>query len=131
MPFADLIKCFLHCKVESHPFKYLYLLVGANPKTEGTYDPLIKLISKRLAYNRNKFVNLGIKVVLLNFRVKLNSYVLFIFHEDVGLGVEEVSGFVKMFPWGIEKRTKVVWVKRKDVCKAKRAAGLLVKDLNY
>jgi len=47
-------------------FTYLGLPVGANPRLDKTWQPLIKLLTSRLESWGNKYVNLGGRVVLLN-----------------------------------------------------------------
>lgn len=61
-----MVEEFLECKVESFPFKYLGLSVGANLNKENMWDTLVSLVTKRLASWRNIFVSLGGTVVLLN-----------------------------------------------------------------
>jgi hypothetical protein len=39
---------FLNCQLGSIPFKYLWLHIGANPKSESTWDPLLDHLQKRL-----------------------------------------------------------------------------------
>lgn len=43
--FRDLAKDFLNSKSGSLPFKYLGLSEGAKPRKEGTFDPLVKVLS--------------------------------------------------------------------------------------
>lgn len=49
--------------------------MGAKPNKDGKLDLLEKLVSMRLAYFRNRFVNFGDRVVLLN--LVLNSIPMF------------------------------------------------------
>jgi len=46
--FLGLAERFLYCRVGSVPFTYLGLPVGANPRLEKTWQPLLKLLSSRL-----------------------------------------------------------------------------------
>lgn len=46
--FIDLACEFLHCKMDSIPFKYLGLLVGPNPHLASTWDPLVNHLFSRL-----------------------------------------------------------------------------------
>lgn len=64
--FLNLPDDFLHYKVGNIPFNYLGHLMGANPKKENTWYPLVKVVTKRLASWRNKFVSLDRRVDLLN-----------------------------------------------------------------
>jgi len=40
--FLSLAEGFLHCRIGSTPFIYLSLPVGANPRKESTWEPLIQ-----------------------------------------------------------------------------------------
>lgn len=62
-PLLDLAEEFLHSRVGSLPFKYLGVSVGENTKKEGTWDPFVNLVSKRLSF---LIVSLGGRVVMLN-----------------------------------------------------------------
>lgn len=57
---------FLHCRLETLPFKYLGLPVGDILSREVTWDPLVNLLAKRLNSWKRRFVSLGGRVVLLN-----------------------------------------------------------------
>ncbi|MCI43413.1 cysteine-rich receptor-like protein kinase, partial [Trifolium medium] len=46
--FLGVAERFLHCRVGSLPFMYLGLPVGANPRKERTWKPLLDTIAKRL-----------------------------------------------------------------------------------
>lgn len=45
--FLDPVCEFLHYKKDILPFKYLGLPVGANPRCESTWKPLVNLVSMR------------------------------------------------------------------------------------
>lgn len=62
-PLLDTEEDSLHSKMDSLPFKYLGVSVGANTKKEGTWGPCVNLVSKRLSF---LIVSLGGRVVLLN-----------------------------------------------------------------
>jgi hypothetical protein len=57
---------FLYCRVGCVPFSYLGLPVGANPRLEKTWQPLLQLLTNRLGSWGNKYVSLGGRVILLN-----------------------------------------------------------------
>lgn len=48
--FLEFARDFFHCVTDFLPFKYLGLLVEANPRLETTWDPLVNLLGKRLNY---------------------------------------------------------------------------------
>jgi hypothetical protein len=64
--FLEGVATFLHCKVRSLPFTYLGLPVGANPRRESTWKPVLTAIENRLLSWKNKYVSLGGRVVLIN-----------------------------------------------------------------
>jgi hypothetical protein len=65
-PFMGVAAKFLNCKLGKFPFIYLGLPVGANPRKEATWDPVIEVLQKRLHSWKNRFVSLGGRVVLIN-----------------------------------------------------------------
>lgn len=71
----DLEVNFLNCKVDSFPFKYIGLTVGAYLKKEGIWYPLVNQVTKSLAYWKNSFVSLCGKVILVN--LVINSILVF------------------------------------------------------
>jgi hypothetical protein len=57
---------FLNCKLGRFPFIYLGLPVGANQMKEATWEPVIKVLKRRLHSWKNRFVSLGGRVILIN-----------------------------------------------------------------
>jgi hypothetical protein len=57
---------FLNCRQGSIPFKYLGLPIGANPRNELTWAPLLEQLRKRLFSWRNKHISFGGRIVLIN-----------------------------------------------------------------
>lgn len=59
--------------------------VGANLRKEGTCEPLVKVVSMRLASWRNRFVSLRGRVVMLNLIMNfIHFFFLSFIFEDVG-----------------------------------------------
>jgi hypothetical protein len=52
--------------VGKFPFIYLGLPVGANPRKESTWEPVIEVLQRRLHSWQNRFVSLGGRVILIN-----------------------------------------------------------------
>jgi hypothetical protein len=65
-PFLTEAAKFLNCKIGSIPFIYLGLPIGANPRKEATWKPVIEVLHKRLNSWHNKYVSLGGSLVLIN-----------------------------------------------------------------
>jgi len=57
---------FLNCCEETLPFKYLGLLVGANPKSMPTWEPLLEKLRRKFNSWGNRHISLGGRIVLLN-----------------------------------------------------------------
>lgn len=62
----------MKCKATKLPFKYSGLLVGAISRREGTWEPRVKLFTKRISSWKNMFMSFWGKFVLL----KMHVYVL-------------------------------------------------------
>lgn len=54
---------FLHCRIDSLPFVYLGLPVGANPRRAETWRPIIDKVKRRLSSWKGKFLSFGGRVV--------------------------------------------------------------------
>jgi hypothetical protein len=65
--FITIAAKFLNCKLGTIPFVYLGLPVGANPRKEATWKPVIDILQKRLYSWQNRYVSLGGRVILINF----------------------------------------------------------------
>jgi hypothetical protein len=61
--FMSIAAKFLNCKLGKLPFTYLGLPVGANPRREATWEPMIEVLNKRLNSWKNRFVSLGGRVI--------------------------------------------------------------------
>jgi hypothetical protein len=64
--FMTMACTFVNCRQGDVPFKYLGLPIGANPKSEATWKPLLDNIRKRLFSWRNKHISFGGTIVLIN-----------------------------------------------------------------
>jgi hypothetical protein len=49
----------LQCKVGTTPFKYLWLLIGANPRLASTWQPVIEVVRSRLSTWKHKKLSIG------------------------------------------------------------------------
>jgi len=128
--FLRLAERFLYCKVGSLSFIYLGLLVGANPRLEKTWQPLLQLLASRLGSLGNKFVSLGGRVVLLNsvlnaipiFYLSVMKMPVLVWKKFFRLQREFLLG-------GIKRSKNIPWVSWSVVCKPKREGGFGVRDL--
>jgi len=114
--FLGLAERFLYCRVGCVPFTYLGLPVGANPRIDKTWQPLLKLLTNRLGSWGNKYVSLGGRVVLLNS--VLNAIPIF---------------YLSVMKMPVKVWKKIVCLQREflwgGVKQSKRDGGLGVRDL--
>lgn len=64
--FLEASSNFLHCSIGQIPFKFLGLLVGANPRRLDTWKPIIDMMKRRLASWKNRHISIGFWIVLIN-----------------------------------------------------------------
>ncbi|GAU43075.1 hypothetical protein TSUD_194290 [Trifolium subterraneum] len=128
--FLYLAERFLHCFVGSIPFTYLGLPVGANPRKESTWKPLLMALSSKLGVWRNRFVSLGGRVVLL--KSVLNSIPIF-YLSFLKMPVKVWKQIVRLqrnFLWGgAGQERKIAWVSWDKICRPKNRGGLGIRDL--
>ncbi|GAU22757.1 hypothetical protein TSUD_129690 [Trifolium subterraneum] len=121
---------FLHCRVGSLPFMYLGLLVGANPRKERTWKPLLDNLTKRPSDWHFWFVSLGGRVILLNS--VLNSIpICYLSFMKMPVKIwKQIVKLQRKFLWGgtIMER-KIPWVSWANVCKPKVDGGLGIREL--
>jgi hypothetical protein len=110
--FMEMACTFLNCRQALLPFKYLGLPIGANPKSEATWDPLLENLRKRLFSWRNKHLSFGGRIVLLN--AVLNAIPIF-FLSFLKLPVKvrkKITRIQREFLWGGARGgKKISWVK--------------------
>ncbi|WJX73641.1 hypothetical protein P8452_57400 [Trifolium repens] len=129
-PFMCVASKFLNCKLGKIPFIYLGLPVGASPRKEATWKPVIELLQKRLHAWQNRFVSLGGRVVLINLVLAaIHLFYLSLFKMPMKTWKKIVS-IQRNFLWGgANNKSKIAWVKWVDVCRSKEDGGLGVKNL--
>ena len=129
--FLGLAESFLYCRVGVVPFTYLGLPVGANPRLQKTWQPLLQMLANRLGSLGNKYVSLGGRVVLLNS--VLNAIHIF-YMSVIKMFVSVWKKIIRLqreFLWGGVKRSRSIpWVSWAVVCKPKHEGGLGVRDLH-
>lgn len=64
--FMEMACEFLGCGENNLPFKYLGLPIGANHKSDVTWEPLLEHVTRRLHSWGNKFSSFGGRIMLLN-----------------------------------------------------------------
>jgi hypothetical protein len=64
--FLGAAACFLHCGVDSIPFRFLGIPVGANPRRKATWSPILEIMRKRLSIWNGRHLSIGGRVTLIN-----------------------------------------------------------------
>jgi hypothetical protein len=130
--FLEMACNFLNCRLSSIPFKYLGLYIGANPRSESTWDSLLDHLRKRLFSWRNRYISLGGRIVLIN--AVLNAIPIFhlSFYKMPNSVRKKVVRLQREFLWGGAKGGKRInWVRWSVVCREKKNGGLGVKDIRF
>jgi hypothetical protein len=101
-----LLICLIQFQIHLFDFRtnpqssFLGLPIGANPKSESTWDPLVEQLRKRLFSWRNKFISLGGRIVLINS--VLNAIPIFhlSFLKMLNKVLKKVVRIQREFLWG-------------------------------
>lgn len=115
--FADKLNC-LH---QSLPLKYLGLPLGANPRRNRTWQPVLAKCKQRIASWKRRFLSFAGRMTLIKSVLSsLLLYYLSLFKMPVGVAKEFVS-IQSNFLWGGDGfRGKIHLVKWKDISKSKQ-----------
>jgi hypothetical protein len=123
---------FLNCKLGILPFIYLGLLVGANPRKESTWKPVIDLLKNRLNAWQNRFVSLGGRVVLINSVLASIPTFYMSYMRMPECVWKKIVAIQRNFLWGgAREGNKISWVKWSDVCRPKECGRLGIKNLRW
>jgi hypothetical protein len=128
--FLEMASNFLNCRLGSIPFKYLGLPIGANPKSDATWEPLLESLRKRLFSWRNKHISLGGRIVMIN--AVLNSIPIFFlsFMKLPNKVWKKIVRIQREFLWGgVKGGKKISWIKWSVVCRERSKGGLGVRDV--
>jgi hypothetical protein len=123
--FLEAACTFLNCRQGSIPFKYLGLPIGANPRRESTWFPLVDHFRKRLFSWRNKHISFGGRIVLINSVLNAIPIFYLSFMKIPTMVWKKVVRIQREFLWGgVRGGKKVSWIKWEVVCKDKKKGGL-------
>lgn len=103
------------------------MYVGDNPQSESTWEPLVKLIWKKLDHGKHRYVILSGIVTLLNY-VLNDILVFYIFFIKMTMKIwMKLIRIRRRFLWGsVKGESKISWVRWYE---PKKAGGLGVKDI--
>ncbi|PNX67524.1 ribonuclease H, partial [Trifolium pratense] len=111
-------------------FKYLGLLVGANPRRATTWEPLLASLRNRLGAWGNKYVSLGGRITFLNSVLNAIPIFYLSYMKMPILIWKKIRRIQREFLWGGCRGTKRVnWIKWDTVCLPKKKGGLGVRDV--
>jgi hypothetical protein len=116
--------------VGKFPFIYLGLPVGANPRKESTWEPVIEVLQRRLHSWQNRFVSLGGRLILIN-SVLAAIPLFYLSYLKMPTKVwRKIVMIQRKFLWGgSSNKAKLAWVKWVDVCRSKEDGGLGIRNL--
>lgn len=102
---------FLNCSMQSMPFSYLGIPIGANQRHSVTWDPIIRKCEARLARWKQKHVSFGGRVTLINSVLTALPIYFLSFFRIPDKVVEKLINTQCRFLWGggLEHR-KIAWV---------------------
>jgi hypothetical protein len=128
--FLGMASNFLNCRIGRTPFKYLGLMVGGNPRSISTWEPLLNTLRCRLGNWGNKYVSLGGRIVMINAVLSAIPIFYLSFLKMPIKVWKEIVKIQRKFLWGgLSRKNKTCWVKWDDICKPKEEGGLGVRDL--
>ncbi|GLT52165.1 hypothetical protein SLA2020_255190 [Shorea laevis] len=120
----------LNCLAGMAPFKYLGVLVGANPRKLSTWKPVIDCLRKKLSSWRCNSLSFGGRITLLNSVLACIPVYYFSSMKAPKQVLNLISLIQRRFLWGgNEEKNKISWVKWERVCRSRREGGLGVKDV--
>jgi hypothetical protein len=120
----------LNCKLGNMPFIYLGLPVGANPRNEETWKPMVDSLKNSLFSWQNRYISFGGRVTLIN-SVLASLPIFYLSFMKMPAKVWKVLVSIQRnFLWGgASGKKKIVWVKWSDICRSKERGGLGIRNL--
>lgn len=127
--FLDSASDFLNFYYQTLPLKYLSLPIGANPRSNETWEPLISTLSRRFLPQKHKFIILGGRVIPLSY---IMNFIPIFFLYFIRMVVKVWKNFMKLqrrFLWGgVNGKDKIPWVSWENVCNPNKNGGLGFRD---
>ncbi|CAJ2652296.1 unnamed protein product [Trifolium pratense] len=121
---------FLHCGVDSIPFRFLGIPVGANPRRKATWLPIIDSMKKRLGVWNSRLLSIRGRVTLINSVLSSLPLYFFSFFKAPVCVLKEMVSIQRNFLWGGGMdRSKICWVSWDSICQPKDKGGLGIKNL--
>ncbi|GAU18465.1 hypothetical protein TSUD_366480 [Trifolium subterraneum] len=130
--FLSASSAFLHCEVESIPFRFLGIPVGSNPRRRATWSPIVDSMKRRLCAWNGRNLSIGGRVTLLNSVLSSLPLYFFSFYKAPVSVIKELVSIQRTFLWGggMDNK-KVCWVSWDRICGTKEKGGLGIKNLAH
>ena len=98
--FLQVAASFLSCRFGSILFVFLGIPIGINPRRKESWVPIVSNIRKRLAVWHNRFLSIGVRVVLLNSVLSNLHIFFFSFYKAYKVVLKEIIKIQRAFLWG-------------------------------
>lgn len=120
----------LHCKVETLPFKYLGMPLGASRKQTSILEGVLEKFKSKLALWRKRFLSKAARIELINSALSsLPIYFMSLIQMPVSIE-KQMSKHMRDFLWGSsQEKKKINWIARERACKTKNMGGLGIRNL--
>ncbi|GAU43586.1 hypothetical protein TSUD_27880 [Trifolium subterraneum] len=116
---------FLSCSAETIPFKFLGIPVGANPRRQETWKPVVEAMTNHLSLWKSRHLSFGGRVTLINLVLSSLPLYFFSFFKALSCIVKLLERIQRNFLWGggVDDK-KICWVKWDHICLPK-AQGMV------
>jgi hypothetical protein len=130
--FMSAASSFLHCGVDSIPFRFLGIPVGANPRRKATWYPVLESMKNRLSAWNGRHLSIGGRVTLINSVLSSLPLYFFSFYKAPVCVIKEMVSIQRNFLWGGGlEGNKMCWVSWDRICQQKEKGGLGIKNMEY
>jgi hypothetical protein len=121
---------FLSCRADSIPFKFLGIPVGANPRRQATWKPIVETMKSRLSSWSSRHLSYGGRITLINSVLSSLPLYFFSFFRAPKCIIQQLVRIQRNFLWGGGSNDKkICWVNWDHICLPTDKGGLGVKNL--
>ena len=121
---------YFNCSIMTLPFIYLGIPIGANPRHNELWDPVVRKCERKLSTWKQRYLSFGGRVTLIQSTLSsIPIYFLSFFRLPSKTAAKLIKP-QRRFPWGggLDQR-KIAWVKWESICLPKEKGGLGIKDV--
>src|SRR4051812_31440764 len=128
--FMEVATSFLACRTEEKEFKFLGILIGANPRRISSWTPLLNNFRRKLNSWKGRFLSFGGRITLLKSVLSTLSIFYLSFYKAPKKIIGEINKLQSNFLWGgSEEKKKIHWISWKEVCLPLDIGGLGLRSL--